>query len=67
MTFKHLNLIKPWPSGMSFDVIFCRNVAIFFDAKTKASLVNRFTRSSKMAVGSMSNSNRFTTIRNNSS
>lgn len=42
VTFKHLNLIKPWPSGMSFDVIFCRNVAIYFDAKTKASLINRF-------------------------
>ncbi len=37
-----LNLIKPWPSGMSFDVIFCRNVTIYFDAKTKASLINRF-------------------------
>jgi chemotaxis protein methyltransferase CheR len=42
VTFKHLNLIKPWPSGMNFDVIFCRNVAIYFDAKTKASLINRF-------------------------
>ncbi len=42
VTFKHLNLTKPWPSGMSFDVIFCRNVAIYFDAKTKASLIDRF-------------------------
>jgi len=42
VSFKPLNLIKPWPSAMSFDVIFCRNVAIYFDAKTKASLINRF-------------------------
>jgi chemotaxis protein methyltransferase CheR len=40
--FKPLNLIKPWPTGMSFDVIFCRNVTIYFDAKTKESIINRF-------------------------
>jgi chemotaxis protein methyltransferase CheR len=42
ITFKPLNLTKPWHSGMSFDVIFCRNVTIYFDAKTKASIINRF-------------------------
>ncbi len=42
VTFKHLNLIKPWPGGMNFDAIFCRNVAIYFDAKTKAALIDRF-------------------------
>jgi chemotaxis protein methyltransferase CheR len=42
ITFKPLNLIKPWPSGMSFDAIFCRNVTIYFDAKTKESIINRF-------------------------
>jgi len=42
VTFKHLNLIKPWPSSTNFDVIFCRNVAIYFDAKTKAALIDRF-------------------------
>jgi chemotaxis protein methyltransferase CheR len=42
VTFKPLNLIKPWPSGMSFDIIFCRNVTIYFDAKTKESIINRF-------------------------
>ena len=42
VTFNPLNLIKPWPSGMSFDVIFCRNVTIYFDVKTKELIVNRF-------------------------
>lgn len=33
--FKHLNLIEPNPSVGHFDIIFCRNVLIYFDLPTK--------------------------------
>lgn len=42
LTFKRLNLIEKWPMGGPFDVIFCRNVFIYFDTQTKASILDRF-------------------------
>jgi chemotaxis protein methyltransferase CheR len=42
LTFKRLNLIEKWPMGGPFDVIFCRNVFIYFDTRTKASILDRF-------------------------
>lgn len=41
--YRQHNLIKfPWPQGMLFDVIFCRNLMIYFDDRLSEQLVNAF-------------------------
>ena len=42
--FRELNLFGQWPLRRTFDVIFCRNVMIYFDAEAKAQLVLAFAR-----------------------
>ncbi|MDB5642569.1 MAG: chemotaxis protein [Hyphomicrobiales bacterium] len=45
VSFRELNLFAPWPMKRKFDLIFCRNVAIYFDHDHQASLWHRFASS----------------------
>ncbi|MBC7685759.1 MAG: chemotaxis protein CheR [Bdellovibrionales bacterium] len=43
VTFKQLNLLSErWPLSGQFDVIFCRNVMIYFDKATQRKILARF-------------------------
>lgn len=42
ITFNELNLMAQWPIKGPFDVIFCRNVVIYFDEPTQMKIWTRF-------------------------
>ena len=41
VSFRTLNLIRPFPAVGRFDVVFLRNVLIYFDTPTKADILRR--------------------------
>jgi len=45
VSFRTLNLLGDWPMKRAFDVIFCRNVMIYFDQPTKERLTARLSDS----------------------
>ncbi len=42
--FRPLNLLKDFSTLGSFDMVFCRNVLIYFDQETKIGVLNRLAR-----------------------
>lgn len=42
ITFNRLNLLGEWPMKGRFDVIFCRNVVIYFSKETQRELFDRY-------------------------
>ena len=40
--FNRLNLLDNWPMKNKFDIIFCRNVVIYFDKPTQKKLFDRY-------------------------
>lgn len=48
ITFNYLNLIEEWPIKTCFDIIFCRNVVIYFSKETKKDIFNRMANILKL-------------------
>jgi chemotaxis protein methyltransferase CheR len=62
ITFNRLNLLHKWPMKGKFDVIFCRNVVIYFDKPTQKVLFDRYAnilnKDSYLFIGHSENLNR---------
>jgi chemotaxis protein methyltransferase CheR len=39
--FRHMNLVAPWPALPRMDIVFLRNVLIYFDAETKKTILRK--------------------------
>jgi chemotaxis protein methyltransferase CheR len=44
VTYKQLNLLHNWPMKGPFDLIFCRNVIIYFDKETQLKLFEKMAK-----------------------
>ncbi len=44
VTYQEINLLEPYSSYWQFDIIFCRNVLIYFDVATKRDVIDRMAR-----------------------
>ena len=44
LSFKKLNLLNNWPMKGPFDVVFCRNVIIYFDKETQRVLFEKMSK-----------------------
>jgi chemotaxis protein methyltransferase CheR len=45
VTYRHFNLLQDFGQLGIFDLVFCRNVLIYFDQPTKTAVLNRLVRS----------------------
>ncbi|MFY7923440.1 MAG: CheR family methyltransferase [Gemmatimonas sp.] len=44
VTYREINLLDPFPEAWEFDIIFCRNVLIYFDVPTKKDIIDRMAK-----------------------
>lgn len=44
VTYKHFNLLNDYAALGTFDIVFCRNVLIYFDPPTKSDILSRMSR-----------------------
>lgn len=44
VTFRHFNIINTFPFKEKFDMIFCRNVMIYFDEKTQKEIISKIEK-----------------------